>query len=139
MGNFRCFVFFVQYYDDRFNLQILFAYFSHSPLQKARVFFFERVMKGTAQSHNFCLLPTPIHFTLYRFVLLRTSYFSANFSGKRKKVPPFQAALYVRILIYCLLWYLIKFFPKKSFSQGKGGSGSSEVNPKVRHFWRCIS
>ena len=27
--------------------------------------------------------------------------------------------------IYCLLWYLIKFFPKKSFSYGKGGSGSS--------------
>ena len=43
-----------------------------------------------AEKQIVCLILIPIHFILYRFVLLCTSYFSANFSKKRKKCRPFR-------------------------------------------------
>ena len=80
--------------------------FRTRPCKKHRSFF-ERVMKGTAQSHKFCLLSITLHTLLYGFISSGTSYFSANFSAPKKKVPPFQVALYVRILIYLLFIIMV--------------------------------
>ena len=54
--------------------------------------FFERVMKGTAQSHKFCLFAITLHFLLYGFISSGTSYFSANFSAPKKKSAAFSGS-----------------------------------------------